>query len=108
MWFDTVWYAVDYILDALLHHLFCQTFLICSTNSFLSPEYFVTAGPFSCLLASTRSSLSEDKHLANTASPGDEIEKMNKHLLVLSLMFPCSIRYVDNTRTTQIYYIIGQ
>lgn len=31
------------------------TFLICSMNSFLSPVYFVGAGPLSCVLALTLS-----------------------------------------------------
>ena len=43
--------------------------LTSSMNCFLSPVNLVAGGPSSCLLASTLSSFSEDKHLENTASP---------------------------------------
>ena len=45
------------------------TFLICSTNSFLSPVYFVLDGPLSWLLALTRSAWSDERQRANTDSP---------------------------------------
>ena len=45
-------------------------------NSFLSPVYFVVAGPLSWLLALTRSVWSEDKQRANTDSPGVGKEKV--------------------------------
>lgn len=46
------------------------TFLMCSMNSFLSPVYLQDEGPFRCLLASTLSSLRDDKQRENTDSPG--------------------------------------
>ena len=47
---------------------------MCSTNSFLSPEYFDVAGPFKYALAVTLSSFRADKHLANTDSPKKEVQ----------------------------------
>ena len=57
--------------DCFLKQLYyCLTCLMCSTNSFLSPLYFVFEGPLSSLLALTRSLCSEERQRANTDSPG--------------------------------------
>lgn len=45
------------------------TLRMSSRKAFLSPLNWVTLGPFSSLLACTLSSLREDRHRANTASP---------------------------------------
>lgn len=47
----------------------CFTFLMSSRNAALSPLNLTPCGPERLRLASTRSSLSEDRHLAKTASP---------------------------------------
>ena len=42
-----------------------------SMKAFLSPSYFVLAGPERCLDASTLSFFSEERQRAKTASPGE-------------------------------------
>lgn len=56
-WQLTVCYAV------------CATFLMSSRKASLSPLNLTPCGPERLRLASTLSSLSEDRHLAKTASP---------------------------------------
>lgn len=46
-----------------------HTLRICSMNSFLSPLYKTPEGPLRYLLALTRSSFRDERHLAKTASP---------------------------------------
>lgn len=62
-------FAPRRLIDVTVCVLMLFTFLMSSRNAALSPLNLTPCGPERLRLASTRSSLREDRHLAKTASP---------------------------------------
>lgn len=71
-------YSIQTLLCCALWQAQGLTLRMSSRKAFLFPPNGVTSGPLSSLLACTLSSLRDDRHRANTASPFSRVGKCRK------------------------------
>lgn len=89
-------YSIQTLLCCAVWQAQGLTLRMSSRKAFLFPPNGVTSGPLSSLLACTLSSLRDDRHRANTASPFSRVGK-GRRLESSALLLRCEIPVLKHT-----------